>query len=565
MHTFCTLFDINYLTRGLVLHRSLERTGVDFSLSVYCMDLETERVLRKLDLPRLTIVPLAELEAHNTELLAVKPTRTQVEYCWTATPAVCLHALQTQPGIDSITYVDADLMFFADPQPVYDELGDDSVLIIPHRYAERWRYQEPTSGIYNVQFMTFRRDGRGLGALQWWHDRCIEWCYYRVEDGKLGDQKYLDDWPERFEGVHVLEHPGGGLAPWNVERYVLERRGDTTYVDGRPLVFYHYHSLRLYRGVTLMRSLGLLSSRYHLTRAPVPLVWTENYPMSEDERRLIWEPYLAELGRAYVKTRLRDPRFNAGFVPVDARAIAREFAGRGMRRSIGIARSLAARALRARRRRQQSDHRESWKDPDVARQMEELVTGELEHPDGVPPYRAFIEAIDELLRENDLPDPAQILDFGCGVGHYSELLSRRFPGRFAYTGCDYSPAMVDVARSRWPDRQFVVNDLFANQLPLETFDVVFAGALVDVVPDYEAALDVLLGGGSRYVVLHRQQLADGSSHVDVVGGYENQTTYRSFVTRTDLERIAARNGRRVMAEFEVDGPLRTFVFAQEPE
>lgn len=113
---FCTLFDINYLPRGLVLYRSLERVGVDFRLHVFCMDTATEEVLTRLGLPRLKIVPLRELERHDPGLLAVKQDRTQVEYCWTATPAVCLFALDTNPELVEITYLDADLMFFSDPK-----------------------------------------------------------------------------------------------------------------------------------------------------------------------------------------------------------------------------------------------------------------------------------------------------------------------------------------------------------------------------------------------------------------------------------------------------------------
>jgi hypothetical protein len=356
-YEFCTLFDVNYLPRGLALYRSLERVCPDFHLRVFCMDDEAERLLRDLasELPRLTVIPLAELERHDRELLEVKPTRTQLEYCWTATPAVSLYCLETEPGLSEITYLDADLMFFSEPRPVFDEMGDASVLIVPHRYAPQWQSSEETSGTYNVQFMTFRRDSRGLEALHWWRDRCIEWCYYRLEDGKLGDQKYLDDWPERFEGVHVLEHPGGGLAPWNAERYRIEERDGRVLVDGRPLVFYHYHSLKLFKGITALRTLGLLADTYQLTRRPVPLVWRQNYSMSPPERGLVWEPYLQELGRALLDLRQRAGRFDAGFVRVDPRPIVRSFAARG-RVPVNRLRALAA---AVRRRPASANHRES--------------------------------------------------------------------------------------------------------------------------------------------------------------------------------------------------------------
>ncbi len=549
---FCTLFDVNYLPRGLVLYRSLERHCEDFRLRVFCMDERSKQILDQLGLPRLTAIGLDELEAHDRELEAVKPTRTQVEYCWTATPAVCTYALETEPELEAITYLDADLMFFRDPEPIWQELGDDSVLIVPHRYAPRWQGHEETSGIYNVEFMTFRRDERGLAALHWWRDRCLEWCYFRVEDGKMGDQKYLDDWPERFEGVHVLEHPGGGLAPWNVESHELARQNGSVLVDDRELVFYHYHSLQLYRGVTLARVLEPFADVNRFTTGPARFVWGTNYPIGQSERELVWSPYLRELGQA-----MREVPEDAGFGAV---AETREL----IRRVARPWRAYGRAVLRgARRKLTRGDYATSWKADGVARQMLALARAELAAPEAVPPYRAFLEAIDWALAELALSDPARLLDFGCGVGHYSELLERRHPGRFDYTGCDYSEAMIEAARAEWSGRRFVVDDLLASTLDLGEFDLVVASALVDITEDYERALDVLLGSAAPYVLLHRQQVTDGASRVEVVPGYSGQTTYRSYLNRGDLERLASRHGRSILASFHVQDNIRSFLFGKE--
>ena len=295
---FCTLFDHRYLARGLVLYRSLKTVCPDARLRVFCMDDDTKRLLDDMRLPELTAISLQELESHDPELRATKSTRTQVEYCWTATPAVCLHALETDPELEMITYLDADLMFFHDPGPIFDELGEDSVLIIPHRYEARWSERERKYGTYNVQFMTFRRTRDGLAALRWWRGRCIEWCYARFEDGKFGDQRYLDDWPERFPSVHVLEHPGGGVAPWNVGGSELELRGSTINVDGQPLIFYHYHSLQIYRVNMAFGQVRHLSQKYRFTPTPTPLIWTTGYPISTREDELVWELYLRQLSKA---------------------------------------------------------------------------------------------------------------------------------------------------------------------------------------------------------------------------------------------------------------------------
>ncbi len=552
-YEFCTLFDAGYLPRGLALYRSLVDTGVDFHLRVFCMDDATYDLLSRMDLPRLTPITLADLERFDQELLEVKPTRTPVEYFWTATPVVCLYCLEREPELGEITYLDADVMFFADPRPVFDELGSDSVLIVPHRYAPAYVNDVATSGIYNVQFMTFRRTDDGLEALRWWRERCLEWCYARVEDGKMGDQKYLDDWPERFRGVHVLGHPGGGLAPWNASRYTLETRGDEVLVDGQPLIFYHYHSLILYSGLETLARLRVLPPPYRSSEGETSLVWRSGYPMNAAERRLVWDSYLGRLGGAIADVRSLDPSFNRGFVSRRPVEVVRDAASSAVARARGIARRLHG-ASRS--------PGESWRSRSVARQMAKLAEQQLEAPDAVAPFSAFLQAIEALLAEHPLPQPARFLDFGCGIGQYSELLERRFPGRFDYTGCDYAEEMIAEARARWPGRRFVVNDVFDNQLDLDSYDVICASSLVDVVADYETALDVLLGAGASYVLLHRQRIGDGPTSVDLAPGYRGQTTYRVRLDRAELERLAATQGRTIAHTFDVEGEVQSFLLVR---
>ena len=145
--------------------------------------------------------------------------------------------------MDLITYLDADLYFFADPAPLYEEIGDRSVAISAHRFPPELIAFEQF-GIYNVGWLSFRRDESALSCLRWWRERCIEWCYDRVEPGRFADQKYLDDWPNRFQGVAVLSHKGANLAPWNLANYKVRASAGQVWVDEQPLVFFHYHGLR---------------------------------------------------------------------------------------------------------------------------------------------------------------------------------------------------------------------------------------------------------------------------------------------------------------------------------
>lgn len=248
MVNFCTLFDSNYLTRGLALYQSLEKECPSFHLYVVAFNADCYNYLKSASLQHLTAIALADFE--DEALLRIKPTRSAAEYCWTCTPSIIQYCIQTF-NLPSCTYVDADMVFYHDPAVLIEEMGKDSVLITEHRYTKDYD-QSKYSGIYCVQFMCFKNDERGMKALDWWREKCIDWCYARQEDGKFGDQKYLDDWLTRFEGVHVLRHPGGGIAPWNLQQFSFMEKGGSIDIKEKnsskiyPLVFFHFHGVKFY-------------------------------------------------------------------------------------------------------------------------------------------------------------------------------------------------------------------------------------------------------------------------------------------------------------------------------
>jgi hypothetical protein len=234
------------------------------------MDRVCYDALSHLKLPNAQLLTLEEFEAGDEELLRAKRNRTLIEYYFTCTPSLPLFVLDRHPEVDQITYLDADLFFFSSPIPVYDEIGIHSIAIIEHRFPPNLRYKE-RNGIYNVGWLSFKRDEHALVCLQWWREQCIEWCYDRVEDGRFADQKYLDTWPDRFAGVIVLRHKGANLAPWNVSNYKIREDSGRVWVDEQPLIFFHFAGLKkvnawLYNdnlsGYGVRRSRSLVRSIY---------------------------------------------------------------------------------------------------------------------------------------------------------------------------------------------------------------------------------------------------------------------------------------------------------------
>jgi hypothetical protein len=277
MQQFCTCFDSNYLFKGLALHRSLTRHVPDAVVWVLCLDKAVERVLDELSLPGLRPVPLAELEAAEPQLRAAKLTRSRVEYYFTCTPTFLWHLLTRVPDTAPLTYLDADLFFFSSPHALLAESTTGSIAILPHRFPPELQRLEKY-GTYNVSWLTFLDDRAARECLAWWRNRCIEWCYDRLEDGKFADQKYLDEWPTRFQGVHVLRHQGAGVAPWNVAAQPISRGPDGPRVGNAPLVFYHFHAFR--RVLKWLFDPGL--ARYGARMTPML-------------KEAVYLPYLAEL------------------------------------------------------------------------------------------------------------------------------------------------------------------------------------------------------------------------------------------------------------------------------
>lgn len=239
---FCTYFDHRFLPRGLALHESLQRHCSPFVLWVLCFDDLCYDALKRLELPGVRLISLSQFEQADPALLVAKGNRSLVEYYFTCTPSLPRYVLSREAGIDLITYVDADMFFFSDPGPMYDELGSASIGIVGHRFAPVLSHMV-VHGKYNVGILCFRRDRESARCLEWWRERCLEWCHDRVEDGRFADQKYLDEWPQRFGSVKVLEHKGVNLAPWNIANYTLTKEGGLPSADGDRLIVYHFHAL----------------------------------------------------------------------------------------------------------------------------------------------------------------------------------------------------------------------------------------------------------------------------------------------------------------------------------
>lgn len=247
LNHYVTLFDRNYASRALALYRSLLRHSNPFFLWVIALDDYTEELFVRLGLENVEVVPIREVE--TDELLRAKDGRTFAEYCWTLTPFVFDVVFVREPTAKSVTYIDADVWLVQSTEPLVAEFhhSNADVLITEHAYYPAFDVTA-TSGYFCVQFLSVKRDV-AKDIIERWKSQCLEWCFSYPEDGKFGDQGYLNEWPALYgTRVFVSEKKQAFQGPWNALRFPY----------GEALT-YHFHSF-VYLG----------DGRYSVGLYPIP-------------------------------------------------------------------------------------------------------------------------------------------------------------------------------------------------------------------------------------------------------------------------------------------------------
>jgi hypothetical protein len=256
---FVTYLDHRFMLQGLALYESIRRWLSDATLWVICLDTEAANRISRLPLPGLRALSLDDVE---TDVLRhAKATRSRVEYIYMLTPFTYEFVAAADPSARRITYVDADVYFFASPESLYAELDrtGKSVLMTEHGFAPEYAELEMNCGRFCVQFLPILWDNKGRAVVHDWQQKCLgsTGADYADRSAVFGDQKHLEDWPDTFpEAVHVSRQYAEMLGPWNAD-HQQRKHG----AEHRP-VFYHFHSFHLLPGGWLQYCAG-----YRITAA----------------------------------------------------------------------------------------------------------------------------------------------------------------------------------------------------------------------------------------------------------------------------------------------------------
>jgi len=113
--------------------------------------------------------------------------------------------------------------------------------------------------------------------------------------------------------------------------------------------------------------------------------------------------------------------------------------------------------------------------------------------------KAAAQLLAEVLKDGD-----QLLDVGCGAGHYLRSLSNHVDVSFDYTGVDATPAFVAKAKEAWegrPNTRFQEGNIYDLPFDDGAFDVVMCNNVLLHLPSIVKPIQELLRVARRYVLI----------------------------------------------------------------
>jgi len=246
MTIYCTYSDLNYLPRLITLLESLRNTEASYRVLILALDVETELYFSENPKPEIQVSTISLIQSKFTRLPEAKANRSEMEFVFTLTPFLMKQAIEMANPGEVAVYLDADLFFFSDPTLVLESMSESDIGIIPHHYPDSNLRRLSQYGTFNVGWVGIRNSENGRKCVEWWAERCLEWCRDEPVEGNYADQGYLDKFPELFKGVKILSNRGFNLAPWNTDGQTMRENEAGQIVVGEQtvLVFFHFHGLK---------------------------------------------------------------------------------------------------------------------------------------------------------------------------------------------------------------------------------------------------------------------------------------------------------------------------------
>jgi trans-aconitate 2-methyltransferase len=159
----------------------------------------------------------------------------------------------------------------------------------------------------------------------------------------------------------------------------------------------------------------------------------------------------------------------------------------------------------------------------------------------------------DLTARINIPNPASIIDMGCGPGNSTRVLRECWP-HAQIVGLDSSPEMIEKARNAYPQGNWILADA-ATWKADSQYSIIFSNAMLHWLPDQESVIKRLFAGVQSQGALAVQVPANNDSPLHkAVLSVSKREAWKDMMTGSDkvityhdasfyYDRLAALSGR----------------------
>ncbi len=237
-----TLCSINYLAQAKTLFESIKQTNADWKFIIGLVDKNDKN----------TDLSFLECEVIEVEQLAIPgfdkmvKQYTIVELLTSAKPFYFEWLFNKYADAEVVVYFDPDIMIFQPLTKLENSLKQFDIMLTPHYTTPINDTCLPTelhvmqTGIFNLGFIAVKRSANSFNMLAWWQSRLKDQCLIDLSRGLFVDQLWANLIPAYFNKVLIEKYPGYNMAHWNLHERRLEKINGEWFVNGQPLIFYHF-------------------------------------------------------------------------------------------------------------------------------------------------------------------------------------------------------------------------------------------------------------------------------------------------------------------------------------
>jgi hypothetical protein len=233
---------MNYLPQAIALLESIRKIYPSTEFWVLVTDGQTKDIPY---LPTAKILLPEDLEIPSEWLTEMRSFYDQVELATSLKPFL-LNTLLSE-GISTVTFLDPDILLFAELTEGFEAGEEFGIALTPHRLTPSKVLSPEFNelaflqyGIFNLGYICVGQKAKPM--LKWWEERLRWFCTRFPFDTVFTDQKWMNFVPALFE-FKVIRNFGYDFAPWNYDERRLSIKNGVMYANEAALIFVHFSQM----------------------------------------------------------------------------------------------------------------------------------------------------------------------------------------------------------------------------------------------------------------------------------------------------------------------------------